>query len=148
MEKLRTILVLRFSSIGDIIQLTSPLHTLKNQFPNARIDIITLDEYAEILMGNPFVNRIIQISRNFKYPEIAKANSIEGRVFIQFVVEKTGKLSNIEILKGIDKHIDAAALQAVRSLNNVCGKGFSPARNAIGRPIRLAYTVPINCVLQ
>ena len=51
MEKLRTILVLRFSSIGDIIQLTSPLHTLKDQFPNARIDIITLDEYAEILMG-------------------------------------------------------------------------------------------------
>ena len=70
MEKLRTILVLRFSSIGDIIQLTSPLHTLKDQFPNARIDIITLDEYAEILMGNPFVNRIIQISRNFKYKQL------------------------------------------------------------------------------
>ena len=70
MEKLRTILVLRFSSIGDIIQLTSPLHTLRDQFPNVRIDIITLDEYAEILMGNPFVDRIIQISRNFKYKQL------------------------------------------------------------------------------
>ena len=44
MQKLRTILVLRFSSIGDIVQLTSPLQTLNDQFPDAKIDIITLDE--------------------------------------------------------------------------------------------------------
>ena len=60
----------RFSSIGDIVQLTSPLQTLKDQFPNARLDIITLDEYAEILIGHPFVNRIIKISRNYSYNQL------------------------------------------------------------------------------
>ena len=60
----------RFSSIGDIVQLTSPLQTLRDQFPNARIDIITLDEYAEILIGHSFVNCIIQISRNFRYSQL------------------------------------------------------------------------------
>jgi len=70
MQKLRTILVFRFSSIGDIVQLTSPLQTLKSQFPNAKIDIITLDEYAQILMGNSFVNNIIRISRNFRYSQL------------------------------------------------------------------------------
>ena len=63
-------MVFRFSSIGDIVQLTSPLQTLRDQFPNARIDIITLDEYAEILIGHSFVNRIIQISRNFRYSQL------------------------------------------------------------------------------
>ena len=67
MENSRTILVFRFSSIGDIVQLSSPLQTLKDQFPNARLDVITLEEYAEILIGNPFVNRIIKISRNYSY---------------------------------------------------------------------------------
>ena len=70
MENLRTILVLRFSSIGDIVQLTSPIHTIKVHFPKSRIDIITLDEYAEILLGHPSVNRIIQISRDFKYKQL------------------------------------------------------------------------------
>ena len=70
MKELRTILVFRFSSIGDIVQLTSPLQTLKDQFPNARLDIITLDEYAEILIGHPFVNRIIKISRNYSYNQL------------------------------------------------------------------------------
>ena len=70
MENLRTILVLRFSSIGDIVQLTSPIHTIKVHFPKSRIDIITLDEYAEILLGHPSINRIIQISRDFKYKQL------------------------------------------------------------------------------
>ena len=43
MEKLRTILVFRVSSIGDIVQLTSPLQTLKDQFPNARLEILSSD---------------------------------------------------------------------------------------------------------
>ena len=104
MEKLRTILVLRFSSIGDIIQLTSPLHTLKNQFPNARIDIITLDEYAEILMGNPFVNRIIQISRNFKYKQLKEI----GKKLSLYKYDLIIDLHNVIRSKIILKHISGS----------------------------------------
>jgi len=103
-EKLRTILVLRFSSIGDIIQLTSPLHTLKDQFPNARIDIITLDEYAEILMGNPFVNRIIQISRNFKYKQLKEI----GKKLSLYKYDLIIDLHNVIRSKIILKHISGS----------------------------------------
>ena len=44
------------------------------------------------------------IARNFKYPEIAKANGVEGRVILEFVVEKDGKIGRVKILKGLDKH--------------------------------------------
>jgi len=66
----RAILVLRFSSIGDIVQLTSPLKSLRDRFPETRIDVITLDDYAELLLDHPDINRIIHIPREMKYQEL------------------------------------------------------------------------------
>ena len=45
------------------------------------------------------------ISRNFKYPEIAKANGVEGRVILEFVVEKDGQVGRVKILRGLDKRL-------------------------------------------
>ena len=62
MDSPRTILVLRLSSIGDIVQATSPLATLRNRFPNARIDFMTLSHFAPLLENQPSINRIIKIN--------------------------------------------------------------------------------------
>ena len=70
MKNPRAILVLRFSSIGDIVQLTSPLKSLRYRFPETRIDVITLDDYAELLLDHPDINRIIHIPREMKYQEL------------------------------------------------------------------------------
>ena len=42
------------------------------------------------------------IARNFKYPHIAKENGIKGKVFVEFVVEKDGKVGSVKILRGIE----------------------------------------------
>jgi ADP-heptose:LPS heptosyltransferase len=68
----RAILVLRFSSIGDIVQLTSPLKSLRDRFPETRIDVITLDDYAELLIDHPDINRIIHVPRKMKYQELTE----------------------------------------------------------------------------
>ena len=81
------------------------------------------------------------IARNFKYPEIAKANGIEGRVIIEFVVEKSGKVGRVKILLGLDKHVDKAAIEVVESLPI-----FTPGRQ-IGKAVPVKYTVPIKCTL-
>ena len=67
MKDPRAILVLRFSSIGDIVQLTSPLKSLRDRYPQTRIDIITLDDYTELLLDHPDINRIVHIPRGMKY---------------------------------------------------------------------------------
>jgi ADP-heptose:LPS heptosyltransferase len=64
MKDPRTILVQRLSSIGDIIQATSPLISLRNRFQKARIDFMTLSHFAPILENHPAINRIIKINPN------------------------------------------------------------------------------------
>ena len=81
------------------------------------------------------------ISRNFKYPEIAKANGVEGRVILEFVVEKNGKVGRVKVLRGLDKHIDKAAIEVVEKLPI-----FSPGKQ-IGKAVPVKYTVPIKCTL-
>jgi len=81
------------------------------------------------------------IARNFKYPEIAKANGVEGRVILEFVVEKNGKVGRVKILKGLDKHVDKAAIEVVEKL-----PVFSPGKQ-IGKAVPVKYTVPIKCTL-
>jgi len=81
------------------------------------------------------------IARNFKYPEIAKSNGVEGRVILEFVVEKDGKVGRVKILKGLDKHVDKAAIEVVEKLPI-----FSPGKQ-IGKAVPVKYTVPIKCTL-
>ncbi|MGY8989433.1 MAG: energy transducer TonB [Flavobacteriales bacterium] len=81
------------------------------------------------------------IARNFKYPEIAKANGVEGRVILEFVVEKNGKVGRVKILRGLDKHVDKAAIEVVEKL-----PVFSPGKQ-IGKAVPVKYTVPIKCTL-
>ena len=75
---------------------------------------------------------------NLKYPPLAIDNGIQGRVIISFVVEPTGKLSNIKILRGVDKELDQAALEIVKKspLKWVAAKNN-------GRPVRLLINIPI-----
>tara|TARA_B100001142_G_scaffold324724_1_gene376947 strand:- start:187 stop:873 length:687 start_codon:yes stop_codon:yes gene_type:complete len=81
------------------------------------------------------------IARNFRYPEIAKANGVEGRVILEFVVEKDGKVGRVKILRGIDKHVDKACIKVVEDLPE-----FSPGKQ-IGKAVPVKYTVPIKCTL-
>ena len=83
------------------------------------------------------------IAKNFRYPEIAKANGIEGRVILTFVVEVTGKVGRVKILKGLDKYIDKAAIEVIESL-----PVFTPGRQSLQEPaVPVKYTVPIKCSL-
>ncbi|MBE50907.1 MAG: hypothetical protein CMP51_04365 [Flavobacteriales bacterium] len=81
------------------------------------------------------------IARNFRYPEIAKANGVEGKVILEFVVEKNGEVGRVKILKGLDKYVDEAAIEVINKLPE-----FTPGRQ-IGKAVPVKYTVPIRCTL-
>ena len=65
------ILIIRFSSIGDIVLTTSPLKTIRNRFPNAQISYVTLEEFAPLLEFHPDIDRLIPLSKNMTVNLIA-----------------------------------------------------------------------------
>lgn len=82
------------------------------------------------------------INSNVDYPEMSRQMGVQGRVFISFVVEKDGKISNVEVARGVDKMLDKSAVDVVKKLPKL-----KPAKQS-GRAVRMSYTVPINFRLQ
>ena len=63
MEFDQKILVIRFSSIGDIVLATSALRTIRSSYPKAQITFLTLDEYAPLLEYHPDIDFLLSINR-------------------------------------------------------------------------------------
>ncbi len=82
------------------------------------------------------------LGSKINYPSVARENNVQGRVFMSFVVEKDGSLTDIKVARGIGSGCDE---EAVRVLRN-CPKWQPGIQN--GRPVRVAYTVPIVFALQ
>jgi TonB family protein len=82
------------------------------------------------------------LSKNINYPKKAQKSGIEGRVFLQFIVEKDGSITNSKILRGIEKSMDKEALRVVESM-----PAWIPGRNR-GEVVAVKYTLPIKFVLE
>ncbi len=82
------------------------------------------------------------IADNVKYPVIAAENGIQGKVYVQFVVDRNGGISNARIARGVDPSLDQEALRVVNNLPK-----WRPGMQR-GKPVRVSYTVPINFQLQ
>ena len=82
------------------------------------------------------------LAENIQYPEQAKADKVEGRVFISFVIEPDGTVSNAEVLRGIGGGCDEEALRVVQGMPN-----WKPGM-VDGKPVRVHYNIPITFKLQ
>jgi TonB family protein len=83
------------------------------------------------------------LGQNAGYPEAAREAGFEGTVFIRFVVETDGSISNIQVLKDQTPGggLKDAALNAVRAMNNM-GKKWNPGMQS-GKPVRVRVVVPV-----
>ncbi len=82
------------------------------------------------------------ISKNLKYPDVAAENGIQGRVFINFVVEPDGRVTNVKVVRGVDSSLDKEAVRVVSS-----SPQWKPGKQR-GKPVRVQFTIPIIFVLQ
>ena len=82
------------------------------------------------------------IQKNLIYPEKAKAEGIEGRVFITFTIEKDGSVSNVKILRGIGGGCDEAAKEVIEKMPK-----WKPGTQR-GKPVRVQFNLPIKFELE
>ena len=82
------------------------------------------------------------ITESVVYPEKAKADGVEGKVFVQFVVEKDGSVGEATVFRGVSPECDEMALQVVKAMPK-----WQPATFK-GKPVRSRFMLPINFKLQ
>ncbi len=82
------------------------------------------------------------VAKNIKYPQIARETGIQGRVFVGFVVEPDGSISNVKLLRGIGGGCDEEAMRVIKSLPK-----WKPGKQR-GKAVRVSYQIPVFFKLQ
>ena len=82
------------------------------------------------------------LGKNLNYPIRAQENGISGRVIVGFVVEKDGSISNVQVVKGVDKDLDAEAIRVVKKMPK-----WQPGKNN-GHAVRSFFNLPVKFELR
>ena len=77
------------------------------------------------------------LSKNVNYPATAQEKGIQGRVIIQFVVERDGSITEPKVVRGVDPDLDKEALRVVSAMPN-----WKPGKHK-GEAVRVKYTLPV-----
>lgn len=105
----------------------APIFTVVESMPEFKGGMQKLYEY----LGN-----------NIKYPVMAKESGIQGKVYVTFVVERDGSITDVRVLRGIGGGCDEEAVRVVQSMPN-----WTPGMQR-GKPVRVQYNLPVRFTLQ
>lgn len=101
---------------------------------------VVVEEMPEFPGGTNALRKFL--AESVKYPVVAQENGIQGKVYVNFVVNKDGSVSGAKVARGVDPSLDTEALRVVSSMPK-----WKPGKQR-GVPVRVSYTVPISFVLQ
>jgi len=82
------------------------------------------------------------LAKNTKFPPAAKANSISGKVYVNFTIGKDGKIRDVKIIRGVHDLLDKEALRVVKSM-----PPWKPGKQR-GKAVSVSYNLPINFILK
>lgn len=111
-------------------------------FEEIEIEEETVDQIFDIVETLPepvggYAKFYQFLAENLVYPRVALKNRVEGKVFVQFVIEKDGSLTNLKVLKGIGSGCDQEAIRVLTTVPN-----WEPGKQR-GRKVRVFRTIPI-----
>ena len=82
------------------------------------------------------------LREHINYPTVAMENNVQGKVIVQFVVTKTGKVGEVKVARSVDRDLDKEAVRVCKSLPD-----FIPGRMN-GQAVNVWYTLPVQFKLQ
>lgn len=111
-------------------------------------EVVVEDDIFVVVEENPqFPNGgtagLLQyLGKNIKYPTIPQENGTEGRVTVQFVVNKDGSIVDVKVIRGVDPYLDKEAVRVISTMPK-----WIPGKQR-GVPVRCKFTVPVTFKLQ
>jgi periplasmic protein TonB len=118
------------------IKIEIPLFSFEEEEDNSQ-EVFVIVEDMPLFMGGPHTSFRDWITKNLNYPLNAIEFGIEGTVFVGFVIDKKGRVTNVEILRGVDPIIDNEALKVIQSSPN-----WTPGKQR-GIPQNVRFTFPV-----
>lgn len=103
---------------------------------DAEYAVSELDNQPEFPNGNEGL--VKYLSENINYPKKALKKNIMGKVYVQFVIDKTGKVTDVVAVRGVDKSLDKEAVRVIKAMPS-----WKPGMKD-GAPVKVKYTIPIN----
>ena len=82
------------------------------------------------------------LGKNIKYPTISQENGVQGKVIVQFVVNKDGSIVDPVVVRSVDPYLDKEALRVIKTMPK-----WKPGKQR-GKAVRVKYTVPVTFKLQ
>ena len=117
--------------------------------PPARPDSV----YEQVDVQPELRGGIAGLWSRVEYPEIARRSGVQGRVFVQFVVDEDGKVQDVTVLRDLDApNVVSGRSRAERALENAAMRAvrqsvFTPGQHE-GRAVKVLFTVPIDFKLR
>lgn len=101
-------------------------------------------DIAEIMPVFPGGEKALSayLGKNVKYPAASIDINSQGRVVVQFIVDRDGSITNAQVVRGVDPYLDKEALRVINSMPK-----WSPGRQG-GKAVRVKFTVPVLFKLQ
>lgn len=107
----------------------------KNKNEEEEVILTFVDDMPEFPGGESSLLKFL--GNNVKYPVIAQENGIQGKVYVSFVINETGNINDVCIVRGVDISLNNEALRVVRSMPR-----WKPGKQA-GKTVKVRYNVPI-----
>lgn len=101
---------------------------------------VVVEEQPEFPGGNTAMMKFL--GDNIKYPVIAQENGIQGRVITNFVVERDGSITDVQVVRGVDPSLDKEAIRVIQSMPK-----WKPGKQR-GSAVRVRFTLPVVFRLQ
>ena len=127
--------------VGQKVEIKYVPVAVEEEEPEEQTIFEIVEEAPEFINGG-MAGLMQYLSKNIKYPTIAQENGTQGRVVVQFVVNRDGSIVDAKVLRGVDPYLDKEALRVINSMPK-----WKPGKQR-GKPVRCRYTVPVMFRLQ
>ncbi len=127
--------------VGQAVEIKYVAPTVEEEEPEEQTIFEVVEQMPEFPNGG-MAGLMQFLSKNIKYPTIAQENGTQGRVVVQFVVNKDGSIVDATVLRGVDPYLDKEAIRVINSMPK-----WKPGMQR-GKPVRVKYTVPVMFRLQ
>lgn len=126
---------------GQAVEIKYVAPTVEEEEPEETEIFEVVEKMPEFPNGG-MVGLMQFLSKNIKYPPIAQENGTQGRVIVQFVVNKDGSIVDAKVIRSVDPYLDKEALRVINAMPK-----WNPGEQR-GKPVRVKYTVPVTFRLQ